>query len=236
MPDRRKADWSFAAWRIRSPFTASPVRKNYHAAQMHAMPHALKVIARSGAPRSTRSPACPERNATSVCRSEVARPKIEPAPNTWAFPLSVGHRRGGDVTPERRKYDSELREGAVKITPETGKPISEVAREFGIGAGTLGDWVKKDRLVRGDESGTRVDPAHVRQLAREVAELPMERDVHQPSVVLVGQRGDAVSTASFVAVQKGEHDVRYPLTCWGFATRTDFVAECAGEWTSASPH
>ena len=65
--------------------------------------------------------------------------------------------------PERRKYDAEFREGAVTIVRETGKPIVEVARELGIGAGTLGNWVKKDRLARGEESDrTRVDPGYVR--------------------------------------------------------------------------
>ena len=52
----------------------------------------------------------------------------------------------------RRKYDPEFREGAVTIVRETGKPIVEVARDLGIGAGTLGNWVKKDRLARGEES------------------------------------------------------------------------------------
>ena len=59
----------------------------------------------------------------------------------------------------RRKYDSEFREGAVTIVRETGRPIVEVARDLGIGAGTLGSWVKKDRLARGEEpERTRVDP------------------------------------------------------------------------------
>ena len=85
----------------------------------------------------------------------------------------------------RRKYDAEFREGAVTIVRETGKPIAEVARELGIGAGTLGNWVKKDRLARGEESDrTRVDPGYVRRLERENAELRMERDVLKRSVVL----------------------------------------------------
>ena len=67
---------------------------------------------------------------------------------------------------ERRKYDAEFREGAVRIVRETGKPIAEVARDLGIGAGTLGNWVKKDRLARGEESErTRVDPVYVRRLS-----------------------------------------------------------------------
>ncbi len=85
----------------------------------------------------------------------------------------------------RRKYDPEFREGAVRIVQETGKPIAEVARELDINAGTLGNWVSKDRLARGDRTeATRVDPAYVRQLERENAELRMERDVLKRSVVL----------------------------------------------------
>jgi transposase-like protein len=87
--------------------------------------------------------------------------------------------------PERRKYDSEFRDGAVTIVRETGKPIVEVARDLGIGAGTLGSWVKKDRVARGEDSDrTKVDAGYVRQLEREVAELRMERDVLKRSVVL----------------------------------------------------
>ena len=85
----------------------------------------------------------------------------------------------------RRKYDPEFREGAVRIVKETGKPIAEVARDLGIHAGTLGNWVKKHRLARGDEAdATKVDPSYVRQLERENAELRMERDVLKRSVVL----------------------------------------------------
>ena len=68
--------------------------------------------------------------------------------------------------------------GAVTIVRETGKPIVEVARDLGIGAGTLGNWVKKDRLARGEEAERRPGgPVYVRGLERENAELRMERDV-----------------------------------------------------------
>ncbi|MCA1693159.1 MAG: transposase [Acidimicrobiales bacterium] len=85
----------------------------------------------------------------------------------------------------RRKYDPEFREGAVRIVRETGKPIAEVARDLGLHAGTLGSWVNKDRLARGDKSdAANVDPHYVRRLERENAELRMERDVLKRSVVL----------------------------------------------------
>ncbi|WP_230393452.1 transposase, partial [Plantactinospora alkalitolerans] len=50
----------------------------------------------------------------------------------------------------RRQFDPEFRAGAVRIVRETGKSIAQVARDLGINSGTLANWVKRDRELRGE--------------------------------------------------------------------------------------
>ena len=65
----------------------------------------------------------------------------------------------------RRKYDPEFRAGAQHgrvrggDVRETRRPIAEIARELGIGAGVLGNWVRRDRIERGGAEGLR-GPQH----------------------------------------------------------------------------
>ncbi len=72
----------------------------------------------------------------------------------------------------RRNYDPEFKVGAVRIVQETRRPIAEVARELGIGAGILGNWVRKDRIERVDAEGLSSDDrAELVRLRTRCAEL-----------------------------------------------------------------
>ncbi len=50
----------------------------------------------------------------------------------------------------RRKFDRKFREGAVRRVRDAGEPVAQVARELGMNAGTLRNWVAKAEYNPGD--------------------------------------------------------------------------------------
>ena len=69
---------------------------------------------------------------------------------------------------------------------ETGRPIAQVARELGINAGTLNNWVIMDREAGRPRDGqlSESEREEMQRLRKENAEIAMERDVLKRSVVL----------------------------------------------------
>jgi transposase len=65
----------------------------------------------------------------------------------------------------------------------TGRPIAQIAHELGIYDSTLGNWVRQDRIDRGEAEGlTSEEQARLRQLEAENAKLRMERDLLKRTV------------------------------------------------------
>ena len=75
----------------------------------------------------------------------------------WFEELGFPPYRGGLLLEEelmseiRRRYDPEFKSGAVRIVLETRKPIARVARDLGLHPGTLGNWVKQQRVSQGGQ-------------------------------------------------------------------------------------
>ena len=106
----------------------------------------------------------------------------------------------------RRKFDTDFREGAVRLVRETGKPIAQVARDLGINEGTLGNWVNADKRRRGDGSGalSEDERAELARLRKENAELAMERDLLNRSVALWVKDAGAVAVAALIAARRAD--------------------------------
>jgi transposase len=78
------------------------------------------------------------------------------------------------------KYSPEFRRDAVALVRSTGRPINQVARELGLSHETLRNWVKRERIDRGQgEPGelTTSQLEELRQLRRRVVELEAEREI-----------------------------------------------------------
>src|SRR6476646_5277136 len=85
----------------------------------------------------------------------------------------------------RRKFDEDLKQGAVRLVRETGKPIAQVARELGVNEGTLGNWCAQDRRRHADGALTESERDELQRLRKEKnAELRMRCDVFKRSAAL----------------------------------------------------
>ncbi|GDY32637.1 transposase [Gandjariella thermophila] len=95
--------------------------------------------------------------------------------------FAVGERP--TVKRARRRFTDEFKRDAVELVRTSGKSIAEVARELGIYDSTLGNWVKADRIDRGEQEGlTTEERARLRELERENARLRMERELLKRAV------------------------------------------------------
>ena len=99
---------------------------------------------------------------------------------------------------KRRQYEQEFKEGAVRIVRESGKSIAEIARDLDINAGTLGNWVARDRGEREGAQGLSTDDvAELKRLRSENAQLRMERDVLKRSVAERLSTSRSIASSAF---------------------------------------
>ena len=92
---------------------------------------------------------------------------------------------------KRRQYTKEFKIEAVRLIVEEGRPISEVARELGIGENLLHRWKKKYEEGEIDPfpGQGRLSPEdeELRRLRRENERLRMERDILKKAVAIFSE-------------------------------------------------
>lgn len=81
------------------------------------------------------------------------------------------------------KYSPEFRRDAVGMVLDEDRSIADVARALGVNEGTLGNWVNKERVERGEREGLTVDErGELVDLRAEVTQLRKERDLLKRSL------------------------------------------------------
>jgi transposase-like protein len=78
----------------------------------------------------------------------------------------------------RRKFSPQFKAEAVQMVIETGKPIAEVARDLGVVAQTLGNWVAawRDANPEPETALSPLERARVKELEEEIRRLRMENE------------------------------------------------------------
>jgi transposase-like protein len=88
-------------------------------------------------------------------------------------------------TPARRRgrYPKEFRTDAAALVIDQKRTVADVARELGLVEQTLGNWVRQERIDRGEREGLPTEEREeMARLRREVKRLTMERDLLKRSV------------------------------------------------------
>ena len=78
----------------------------------------------------------------------------------------------------RRKFSPQFKAEAVQMVIETGRPIAEVARDLGVVAQTLGNWVTawRDANPEPETALSPLERARVTELEEEIRRLRMENE------------------------------------------------------------
>ena len=78
----------------------------------------------------------------------------------------------------RGRYPKEFRRDAAALVLDQRRSVADVARELGVVEQTLGNWVRQERIDRGEKEGTSSDlRAENARLNREIKQLRLERDL-----------------------------------------------------------
>ncbi len=86
--------------------------------------------------------------------------------------------RNGPPGRTRRRFTKEFKADAVALVLDGGRPVAHVAHDLGIGATSLGNWVRQARIDRGDKPGLSTgERSELVRLRRENSKLRMEREL-----------------------------------------------------------
>jgi len=79
----------------------------------------------------------------------------------------------------RRQYSDEYKSEAVRLANDSGKPVTQIARELGVNANVLHRWMREEREAEaaGETRGAvKAEQEEIVRLRRELARVTQERD------------------------------------------------------------
>lgn len=97
-----------------------------------------------------------------------------------------------------RKYPDELRERAVRLVQESGRPIAHVADDLGVHREALRGWVRQAEADRGQRSDllSSAEREELKRLRAEVGELRRANEILKAASALFARELDRPRTKS----------------------------------------
>ncbi|MGP4092607.1 transposase [Streptomyces sp. KR55] len=99
----------------------------------------------------------------------------------------------GSKSNRSRRYTEEFKRDAVALVRSSGKTVTEVARELGVSAEGLRNWVKQDAIDRGQGAPgelTTAEREELRRLRRLAAEQAETIEVLRKAAVFFAKESD----------------------------------------------
>jgi transposase len=91
-----------------------------------------------------------------------------------------------------REYPEEFRQEAVRLVRSSKEPINKIAKELGVHAQTLANWVNLDAVEAGERAGmTKAERAELTRLRRENRLLKEEREILKKAAAFFAREGDS---------------------------------------------
>jgi len=92
----------------------------------------------------------------------------------------------------QKRYPDELRERAVRLVFESGRPIAAVARDLGVGPESLRAWVRRAEADAGERSDrlSSVEHEELKALRGEVRELRKANEILKAASVFFAKELD----------------------------------------------
>jgi transposase len=95
--------------------------------------------------------------------------------------------------PRPRKYPDDLRERAVRLVFDSGRPIAQVAKDLGVHREALRLWVRQAEADAGTRNDrlTSAERERLKELEREVRELRKANEILKAASVFFAKELDS---------------------------------------------
>jgi len=90
----------------------------------------------------------------------------------------------------QKRYPEELRERAVRLVFESGRPIARVAKDLGVGPESLRSWVRQAETDAGERADRLTSGEELKRLRGEIKELRRANEILKAASVFFAKELD----------------------------------------------